>query len=353
MKKEIRIGLFAIIAIALLIWGYKYLLGTNLLNRSNSYTVEYSNIDGLQASDPVFINGLQVGIVQDIFLKPEDLKTLVVKLNIGKEIKLPPNTVASLRSEGMMGGKLIVLKYEGTCSDDCLKSGSMLQGEEVGLLGSMVDPAEIDQYMAVLKEGLGGVVDSITNGDPNSGVNQTVSDLRIAIANLKQTTIAMNHLFSQSSSKLSAVFSNLESVTGTLKSNNDQITGLLENTNEITRQLASARLDTTISKANQALGSSSDAIKSLESTLVQAQQTFAGLQSILQDVKEGDGTLGQLAQNKELYDNLSRTAKNLDLLLQDFRLNPKRYVNVSVFGKKQKEYTVPEEDPAFDTVQTN
>ncbi len=353
MKKEIRIGLFAIIAIALLIWGYKYLMGTNLLNRSNSYIVEYSNIDGLQASDPVIINGFQVGIVQDIFLKPEDLKTLVVKLSIGKEIKLPPNTVASLQSEGMMGGKLIMLKYDGTCGSDCLESGARLQGEEVGLLGSMVDPAEIDQYMTALKEGLGGVVDSITMGDPDSGVNQTVSDLRITIANLKQTTIAMNHLFSQSSSKLSAVFNNLESVTGTLKENNDQITGLLKNANEITRQLSAARLDSTIAKANQALGNSGEAIKSLEATLAEAQETFTGLQSILKDVKEGNGTLGQLAQDKELYDNLTRTSKNLDLLLQDFRIHPKRYINFSVFGKKEKPYEVPENDPAFDPVQTN
>ena len=352
MKREVSIGLFAIIAIALLIWGYKYLLGTNLLDRTNTYIVEYENIDGLQTSDPVLINGFQVGIVQDIFLKPEDLKTLVVRLNVNKEIKLPPNTVASLRSEGMMGGKLIVLEYSGVCSTDCLPQGSKLKGKVLGLLGSMVDPAEIDQYMTTLKESFGDVVDSIS-ADPESGVNQTVSDLRIAIANLKNTTIAMNHLFAQSSSKLSAVFDNLESVTGTLKDNNDQITGLLENTNKITAQLASARLDTTIIKANQALGNSSAAIKSLESTLEEAKSTFAGLQSILMGIKAGDGTLGQLTQDKELYDNLTRTTKNLDLLLQDFRLNPKRYVNVSVFGKKQKEYNVPENDPAFDSLRTN
>jgi len=356
MSKEIKIGILAIVAFALLFWGYKFLLGTNILERSSTFYVEYEDVDNLQISDPVFIKGYKVGTVKDVYIEPTDLKNVVVVLDVDRNIKLPKNVVAELKNGSLMGGKRIDLIYQGSCSGaDCVKSGTKLNGKSFGFISSLMQPNEIDLYMASIQNGIGGVIDSISNslasGDPEEGLGKTIADLRIAVANLKNSTILMNQLFANSSDKLVGVFDNLESVTGTLKDNNDQISGLLKNTNEITKQLAAARLDTTIFKANRALGSTNDAITSLQGTLEKADLTFTELQSMLKQINSGEGTMGLLMNDKELYDNLTRSTKNLELLLQDFRLFPKRYVNVSVFGKKHQDYEVPEEDPAFGEVE--
>jgi phospholipid/cholesterol/gamma-HCH transport system substrate-binding protein len=350
MTKEIRIGLLAIISIALLIWGYKFLLGTNILDRSNTFYIEYDNIDNLQISDPVFIRGFKVGTVKNIYIKPEDYSKLIVVLDVDRKVNLPQNTIAELQNVGMMGGKAINLKYTGDCQGDCVKSGEYLQGVLLGFIQSLVQPSEIDVYMESIKSGIGGVMDSLTQSiedNPEGAVSKTLADLSIAVANLKNSTILMNQLFAASSSKLTGTLSNLESVTATFKANNDQISGLLKNANEITRQLSSAHLDTTILKTNRALGSTNDAISSLQGTLEKADLTFTELQSLLTKINAGEGTMGKLMSDKEMYDNLTRATKNLDLLLQDFRIHPKRYVNVSVFGKKEKSYVLPDEDPAF------
>ncbi len=354
MAREIKIGLLSVIAIGLFIWGYKYLLGTNVLKRSSTFYIEYQDIDHLQVSAPVMIHGFQVGTVTNIYLNPDNLRTVVVVIEVDNDIKLPSNTVAELRSVGMMGGKSVELAYSGVCADDCLESGATLKGKSLGFIQSMVDPSEVDQYLATIEHGIGGVIDSINYSlleeDPESGLGKTVADMRIAIANLKATTIQMNRLFSDASGRLVDVLDDISAVSKTLKTNHEEIAGLLQNANDITKQLADARLDTTIFKANRALGSTSEMMQSLDETLVKADQTFKQIQALLTGINQGEGTLGSLTHDQELYNNLNSASRNLDLLLQDFRLNPKRYVNVSVFGKKQKKYLVPESDPAADTL---
>lgn len=350
MSKEIKIGLLAIVAVILLIWGYKFLLGSNLLERSNTFYVEYSDVDNLQVSSPIFVNGFKVGTVKDVYMKPEDLTQVMVVLDVDRHIKLPPSTIAELRNAGLMGGKIITLNYSDNCDKDCLKSGSTIPGKSMGFIQSLVQPNEIDLYMETIQQGVGGVIDSINQSlmdGKEEGLGKTVADLGVAMENLKNMTLQMNLLFTNSSRQIVGVLSNLESVTENIKVNNAQITGLLENTNQITSQLAHARLDTTILKANRALGSTNDAITSLDETLQKADATFEELQNLLAQLNAGKGTMGSLMKDQELYDNLNRATKNLDFLLQDLRLHPKRYVNVSVFGKKEKPYDTPENDPAF------
>lgn len=345
MNREIKIGILAIVATSLLIWGYKFLLGTNILKQNNTFYVEYHNIDNLQISDPALINGLQVGAVRNIHIKDNDLSKIVVVLEIDRSIKLPANTVAELKNSGMMGGKQIDLSYEGNCDSDCLQSGDSLAGKSLGFIQSMVQPSEIDLYMKSLKDNIGDVVDSLghslSNVDPQTATAQTVADLRITAANLKRTTELMNHLFASSSHSLSQVLQNLEAVTNNIKNNNDEISGLLQNANAISHQLASSGLDTTIISANRAL-------ESTIALMSRADATLGEMKKLILQMNEGEGTMGQLLSNPELYENLSALSKNLDLLLEDVREHPKRYINVSVFGKKEKPYVPPEDDPSQD-----
>ena len=125
--------------------------------------------------------------------------------------------------------------------------------------------------------------------------------------------------------------------------NSEEISETLKNLNKLTADLSEADIG---NKVSGIMTSAEDAVGSLDATMAKADSALIQINILLADMNSGNGTMGKLLKDEELYDNLNSTAHDLDLLLQDFRLNPKRYVNVSVFGKKQKDYSVPEEDPA-------
>jgi len=348
MSKEIKLGILALVAIAALIWGYKFLMGKNLFSNSNHYFVEYKNIDQLGLSDPVMISGYQVGTVQNIDLKAEDFKTVVVRIDVKSNVKLPPNTVAELRTDGVMGGKTIVLNYEGICEQDCLESGSTLRGAEYGLMASMVSPSELDKYVVALKDGVGGVMDTLNSqlsSDAEGDVAATAQSFSQTIKNLEQATNRMNYLFQASTGKLVSLLDNLDVVSTKLRDNSSDIGDLIHNLGEISNQLKSSRIDSTVLLANDAIANSGAAMESMSATLTQTERTILKLDEMLAGINEGEGTLGSLANDRELYENLNKAAKDLSLLLEDFRLSPKRYIG-GFLGKKLKPYKVHENDPA-------
>ena len=120
----------------------------------------------------------------------------------------------------------------------------------------------------------------------------------------------------------------------------------MTNLDKITGDIAKSNLTNTLGKTNETLDASKVAITELKTTLSNASTTMKDLSAVLSKVEKGDGTFAKLMNDKNLYNNLESTTKNLNLLLQDLRLNPKRYAHFSVFGKKQKEFTLPENDPA-------
>ncbi len=348
MSREIKLGILAIVAIASLIWGYKFLMGKNIFSNSNHYFIEYSNIDQLALSDPVMISGYQVGTVQGIQLKAEDFKTVVVRIDVMSDVKLPQNTIAQLRSDGVMGGKTIILDYEGVCDQDCLESGSHLKAAQFGLIASMVNPAELDQYMVALKSGLTGVIDTLNTqltGDPDSEVAATAQSFAQTIKNLEEATNRMNYLFQASTGKLISLLDNLDVVTRKLRDSSGDIGDLIHNVSEITIQLKSSRIDSTVMLANQAISSSGATMESMTATLAQTEKTIAKLDEMLAGINRGEGTLGSLAHDRELYENVNQATIDLRLLLEDFREHPKRYFSSFLLGKKEKPYVAPEIDP--------
>ena len=307
----------------------------------------------MKISDPVFINGFKVGTVKDIFLKPEDLKTIIVVLDISKEIKLPTNTIAELYSYGVMGTKAIDLLYEGVCSgSDCLGNGDYIKGSKIGFIKSLIGTSEFHEYLGSLQSSVGGIIDTVnarlTGDGADSELGRTFADMRDAIHNLKATTYSMNYFFEQSTLRFVSVLDNVDAITLNLRQNNQNLSLLLENVTAISSQLRNAELDSTLAKTGQTMASAEEVLGSLKATLESATVTFEEMNVLFANMQQGDGTMGKLFTDKALYESLLSTSNNLELLLQDFRLNPKRYVNVSVFGKKQKEYTPPENDPSED-----
>jgi len=350
MSYEMRIGLLAAITIAVTVWGYKFMKGQNLLKASNTYYVEYHNVDELTATSPVLIRGLRVGTVASVELS-DDLQTVTATLDIDRGIVLAKGTEALVVSTSIMGGKAVVLKTPGPCEeDDCHKSGDYLPGRVQGLFESLLGDSDIEEYVEKAKVGLhevfGSLADTLTSPEAASEIAKSFRDIQMILANIEGITRQLNNSMGDYDARIISTLENVDSFTGMLADNNDDISETLSNLRKLTSDFNDAEIG---KKAANIMASTEDAVASLDATMAKADSALLQINILLSDMNDGQGTMGKLMKDEELYNNLNSTARDLDLLLQDFRLNPKRYVNVSVFGKKSKEYTVPENDPAHQT----
>ena len=356
MKKEVKIGILAIVALVTVIFGLKFLKGQSVFSSKQTFYSDSSNVKNLTIGTPVYIHGFQVGTVVDMYLKPTNTELVEVEIEVSKDIKVPKSSVLEIVDVGLMGAKAVNLTFESTASGDLAKSGDFLQGRTKGVLTSMLgDPEDLQKYMSQIENGATGILDTINDYfkgvDKSQGVGLAMKNLSATIANLQLLTNQFNLLLQGSNASLQATFANLNGITGNINNKNKEIAALLDNFNNISGQIRDAELDKTIKTANTTFGTANDRMVELKTTLEGANKAIGELSGIMKGVNSGKGTLGKLVNDDGLYLNLERTSKQLDLLMQDLRLNPKRYVNVSVFKKKQKNYNVPESDPAKDILE--
>ena len=356
MKKEVKIGILALVALVTVIFGLKFLKGQSVFSSNQTFYSDFSNVKNLTIGTPVYIHGFQVGTVVDMYLKPTNTELVEVEIEVSKDIKVPKSSVLEIVDVGLMGAKAVNLTFESTASGDLAKSGDFLQGRTKGVLTSMLgDPEDLQKYMSQIENGATGILDTINDYfkgvDKSQGVGLAMKNLSATIANLQLLTNQFNLLLQGSNASLQATFANLNGITGNINNKNKEISALLDNFNVISGQIRDSELDKTIKTANTTFGTANDRMVELKTTLEGANKAIGELSGIMKGVNSGKGTLGKLVNDDGLYLNLERTSKQLDLLMQDLRLNPKRYVNVSVFGKKQKNYNVPESDPAKDILE--
>lgn len=344
MKKETRLGIFAVIVIAMSFWGYNYLKGKNLLARTQTFYVEYVDIGELMVSSPVKVSGFQIGTVADLYLNKTDLKSVVAVLNVSNKVQIPEQTIAVIEPQGVMGGAYIALEFKQPCSGaDCAKSGAKLQGRTNSLFSKMLGDNQIDGYMDRLKVGFTELLDTLSDisENPNATdiVGQSLYDTRQTLHNARVATAQLALLIERFNSQVGVILSDVGTVTSTLAAQNDNIAALTENTLHITSQIREADIGATVTESRQA-------IQSIEKTVAQLGTVSDNLNKLLSTLNEGDGTAAKIIRDKELYANLERSTRNLELLLQDLRLNPRRYFHFSVIGKKPGDYQFPEFDPA-------
>ncbi|MEM9000699.1 MAG: MlaD family protein [Bacteroidota bacterium] len=314
LSREVKTGIIVLVGIALFILGYSYLKSNSIFDNSKTFYAVYDHVGGLRQGTQVSINGLVVGNVSSIRFKDASGK-LVVTFTVSEDFEFSKNSKAELYDTGIIGGKGIQIQpvFDGA---DIARSGDTLQSNTKPGLTELVQQKLTPLQMKV--EGAVSHADTLL-----MNVN-TILDDRTK-AELKQSIAGLNVLiqsFQGSAGQLNAL----------LKDNQEEIDSTIKNFNQMT---------TNFSKLSHDLSESG-----LDETLKKLQASLANFNAVLEKVERGEGALGKLANDDELYENLSSASRQLDLLLQDFRLNPKRYVNVSVFGKKQKDYELPENDPA-------
>jgi len=298
----------------LFILGFSYLKSTPLFDNSKTFYAVYHHVGGLQSGTQVTINGFTVGKVNDI--KFNDASgNLLVTFTVDNGFSFSKNSNAELYDTGIIGGKGIQIK---PVFDDAVmaKSGDTLPSSTRPGLTELVQQRLTPLQMKV--EGAVTNADSLLMNVNDILDIKTKKDLRESIAGLNQlvksfqgSANSLNQILTENKDDLDKSISNLGVIT--------------DNFNKLSDTLANAGLGETIKKLQFTMGNINDMMAKIEG---------------------GEGSLGKLVNDKALYNNLADASRELDLLLQDFRLNPKRYVNVSVFGKKQIDYAIPEEDPA-------
>ncbi|RZK43203.1 MAG: MCE family protein [Pedobacter sp.] len=312
IKNETKVGVLAAFAIALLIIGYNFLKGNDVFSNDTVLYARYSHVDGLGVSKPVLINGYQIGRVDQLALQPNG--TIIATLKIKGKYDIPNNSIARLESTDLLGGKAIVMEL-GNSRDYAVDGDTLNANVEKGLMETVQPVQKKAEQIIVKMDSILTSVNSILNPNFQKSVDKSFTSIAATLGSLEATSKKVDALVGSESSKLTNILSNVEQITNNFKNNGARIDAILTNLNTVSDQVAAMNFKQTVDNANKAM---------------------ADLQSVINDLKGGKGSLGKLLNDEEMYNNLNSASKNLDNLMIDLKANPKRYVHFSVFGGGNK-----------------
>ena len=313
-SKEIKAGLIALIAIVGFVILFQFMKGKSLFTTDNIFFAKFDNVEGLAASNPVSINGLKVGQVDQIIpITDKDGKIhFVVKVTLDENFQFSKRSTLEIFEPGLMSGKemRVNLQY----GQPMAKDGDTLAGaytlSMLNNISSQVGPVK-DQLQIVLKR-----VDSLTTNANQILNDQNKAEIRALLLNLNRTVSA---------------FEGTSRQTNALLANNDpRIQKVLDNAN-----LATISAKTSIDKFGRVADEVD--VKKLNNTIEKLSTTSDKLNEVISGIQNGEGSLGKLTKDEQLYNNLNATSENLNKLIEDLKANPKRYLNFSVFGKNTKD----------------
>lgn len=346
ISNELKVGILTLVAIAIFVLGFRYLQGKNLFSKQNTYYVLYEDVQGLVASSPVNYKGLSVGLVESLELVPGNTDKILATILVDNAVKLSKESTAQIYSTGLISDKAINLIQT---SDGFLRnripinqlamSGDTLYGdnqkdltetvaEEVRPVREKADNmlGSIDSILNVIK----GVFDSRTQDN----ITQSIGSIESILGQFDKTTGKLNRLIDDEQQNLKNILSNVDTITGNLGETNAKINVLLENNaNKITSIMAN--VDSVVS--NVSIITEKFATMELTETVERVKLTIAELEQIMGQINKGEGTIGALLNDEDLYNKIENTTLSLDNLLNDLKDNPKKYVQFSLIERKSKE----------------
>ncbi len=309
-SKEVKIGLAVALSLFIFGWGVNYLKGRDLFVSGYKLYGVYSRIDGLTEASPIYYKGFKIGSVRKISLLGERNDDFLVTMSIDVDIEFPTNSVAQIYSLDLMGSKGIRLLYGD--NNVLLESGDTLR---TSITGDLAD--QVSQEVLPLKDKVENMVirfDSvmadlqfILDKDNEKGLVRNISEISYNFKNISESLD--NNL--RQNGQIGRSIANLDSFTTMIKYNGKILNEMMHNLKSVSEQLKNTHIDSLASEMNTAIVS---------------------VNGILSSLNEGEGTLGKLIVDEELYDNLNDVSVSLDRLLNDVRVQPKRYVNFSAIS---------------------
>lgn len=330
ISNETKVGALTVIAITLLVLGFNFLKGKTLFKTGNFVYAKYRDTKGVMVSNPVYINGFQVGAVSDIENADKNLSEIVVTIKLKDNYNIASNSVASIKDNPLGSPSIVIAQGNSTVY---LKTGdTIMTASNPGLLGDVMNKLSpvADQLKTTIHT-LDTVLNNInTIFDPKTKNNlqQVIANINRTTASLAVSSASLQGLLNAQTGAIAQSMNNLSSFTRNLSDNNGRITQVMTNLETATGNFSRADV--------------AGAVQGLKNTV-------ANLNSILEKVSSQDGTLGKLMNDKALYNNLVNTVRSANILIDDLRVHPKRYVNISVFGRKDK--SGPLTAPLNDTLQ--
>ena len=289
-SKELVIGLTTFAAVICFIWGYNFLKGKNIFTQKRDYYAFYENVHGLEVGQPVTINGFKIGQVTGITFDYSYNGPLLVAFHISKPVDFTKDTKVRIYDMDIMGAKGLQVDL-GTSKEMAIPGDTLTGDIQISLTEQVTK-----QFVPI-----------------KAGTEKLVTILDSTLRSITTLTNKASLLIDANHSSLTNAVENIDTLASVFTSQREQITAILNNMNVFTEDLVKANVDEAIGTLNK---------------------TMYDLNSIITDVKSGEGSLGKLIQDDSLYSEINESLGQLELLLQDMRENPKRYVHFSLFGRK-------------------
>ncbi|MCF6222493.1 MAG: MlaD family protein [Flavobacteriaceae bacterium] len=307
MSRELKTGIVALAIISLSIWGFNFIKNKSLYEKTRIFYAEYSNVQGLIAKSPVTINGLRVGKVVKITFHPYKKGILVAHILMTNDVQFSKNSVAQIYSPDFISGKSLKIQLAIDDEENAI-DGDTLQGEIdsgiLGMINEQIAPlqSKVESFV-VNTDSVMQNLNEVLNAQNQQNIKKSLQSLSLTLSKFNNIATNTDAIIENNKLKMDSILSNANLA--------------MQNFTQITDSIQKADIGATLHKLKQ----------SLESFSV-----------ILDSIKSGHGTIGKLMVDDALYNNLEGATKELEELLREVKLHPKRFVHISMFGKKEKPY---------------
>ncbi|WP_295182557.1 MlaD family protein [uncultured Christiangramia sp.] len=311
-SREVKTGVLAIVAIVILLFGYSFLKGENLLAQNRIFYAEYDDVEGLSPSSEVTINGLKVGQVSSIEFK-DNSGRLVVSFTVKNDFKFSKNSKVNIYGGSIIGGKSLAIVPNYDQKSEWAQSGDTLEGDKeegiMELVNDKLTPLQNKLENTITSaDSMLTAITEILDDSTRNNIRGTFRNLDATVSSFRVTADELQGIVKGNSSKIDRTFTNLDEMSTNFNKFSDTLSTM--NIGKITSDL---------------------------------EKVIADFEGISNKLNSKEGTAGKLINDDAVYNNLDQATKQLEQLLQDIKLNPKRYVHFSVFGKKPGEYEEPED----------
>lgn len=329
VSNETKVGALTIIAITLIILGFNFLKGKTIFKSGNFIYAKYTDTKGLIVSNPVFVNGFQVGSVFEIENQSADLSHIVVSIKLNGNYEIPANSIATIQDNPLGTNSISIVLGDGKTflkSEDTIKTApaASLLGDLMNTLSPIGEQTKktITELEKVLTN-----INNVLNEQNKANFQTILANLSATTENLNKSMASIEGMLQKQNGSISQTADNLSSFTKNLSDNNKKINNIISNLDTASKQIKDADLTKTIQSIQVAVSE---------------------LSTTLHKLNTGDGTAAKLLNDPAIYTQLQGTIKSINTLVDDVKMHPKRYVNVSVFGKKDK--SKPLTKPLADTL---